>query len=92
MIYKPQDERCDSWGITPKDDGGFHSWDNFKRRDLVAFEFEEESKIDGTAGKVAGEPACDDRPPVRSSAREWLARVLILGRNIRLPLLDRGPA
>src|SRR5205814_7295940 len=60
--------------------------------DLVAFELEEEPKINGTAGKVAGEPACDDRPSVRLFAREWLARVLILGRNIRLPFLDRRPA
>jgi hypothetical protein len=46
---------------------GDESRDDFKRRDLVAFELEEEPKINGTAGKVAGEPACDDRPSVRLS-------------------------
>jgi hypothetical protein len=36
------------------------SRDDFQRRDLVAFQFEEESKIYRAAGKVSSKPAGDD--------------------------------
>jgi peptidoglycan/LPS O-acetylase OafA/YrhL len=71
---------------------GLDSRNDFQRCDLVAFESEEESEIHGAAGKVAGEPAGDDDLPVLLFARERLARVLVLGRGIRFPLFDRGPA
>src|SRR5947199_9051124 len=67
-----------------------HSRDDFQRCDLVAVEAEEELQADGATGKVAGKPAGDDDHPVLLLAREWLARVLVLGGGVRLPLPDRG--
>src|SRR6266700_2463459 len=64
------------------------SWDDFQRGDLVAVESEKEPKIHGATRKVAGEPAGDDEPSVLLFARQGLARVLVPGRGIRLPLLD----
>ena len=66
--------------------------DNFQRRDLISFQFEEVSKIYGAAGKVPGEPAGDDSLSVLLFARERLARVFILCRGICLPFFDRGRA
>src|SRR5258707_12453895 len=68
------------------------SGDDFQRRDLLAFESEEEPKIHGAPGKIAGEPAGDDDLSVLLFAREGFARVLVLGRSLRLPLPDRRPA
>src|SRR3989442_15097150 len=67
-------------------------WDDFQRRNLVPFEFEKESKVNGAAGKISNQMAGDDRLPVLRFARERLACVFILGRGIRLPLFDCGPA
>src|ERR1700730_3746245 len=36
------------------------SWYNFQRHDLVAFESEEESKVDRATGKVSDKPAGND--------------------------------
>src|SRR5436190_33478 len=69
-----------------------HSRDDFQRCDLVAVEAEEEPQVDGAAGEVAGKPAGDDDHPVLLLAREWLARVLVLGGGVRLALPDRGLA
>src|SRR2546427_9541975 len=63
-------------------------WDDFQRRNLVPFEFEKESKVNGAAGKISNQMAGDDRLPVLLFARERLACVFILGRGIRLPLFD----
>src|SRR6185436_13982339 len=61
-------------------------------RDLVAFKFEEESKVHRAAGKVSNQMAGDDRLPLLLFARNWLTCVFILCRGIRLPLFDCGPA
>ena len=71
---------------------GRPSWYDFQRRNLVPFEFEEEPKVNGAAGKVSNQMAGDDRLPLLRFARNWLACVFILGRGIRLPLFDCGPA
>src|SRR5882757_10862536 len=68
------------------------SGDDFQRCDLFAFESEDEPKVHRAAGKIAGEPAGDDDLSVLLFAREGFARVLVLGRSLRLPLPDRGPA
>src|SRR5947208_2320589 len=79
----------------------FEQWSNridhlsrndFQRRDLVAFKFEKESKVNRTAGKVSNQMAGDDRLPLLLFARNWLACVFILCRGIRLPFSDCGPA
>src|SRR6266849_2752223 len=67
-------------------------WDYFQRRNLVPLEFEKESKVNGAAGKISNQMAGDDLLPVLLFARERLACVFILGRGIRLPLFDCGPA
>lgn len=66
--------------------------DDFQRRNLVSFEFEEESKINGAAGKVSNQMAGDDRFPVLLFTRGGLARVFILCRGVGFPLFDCGPA
>src|SRR5437867_1841502 len=68
------------------------SWNDFQRRDLVAFKFEKESKVHRTAGKVSNQMAGDDRLPLLLFARDWLASVFILCRGNRLPLFDCGSA
>jgi len=66
--------------------------DNFQRRNLVPFEFEKESKVNRAAGKISHQMARDDRLSLFLFARDWLACVFILGRGIRLPRFDCGPA
>ena len=66
--------------------------DDFQRRNLVAFKFKEEPKVNGAAGKISNQMAGDDCTSVLLCARQWLAGVLILCRDVRLPLLDCGPA
>ena len=63
------------------------SEDDFQGRNLVTFQFEEESKVNGAPGKVSGESAGNDSFPVLLFTREWLARVFVLIRSIALPLL-----
>src|SRR5262249_44610579 len=65
---------------------------DFQRRDLVPFELEEESKVNGAAGKIANQVAGDDGLPVLLFARERLTGVLILCRGVRLPRFDCGSA
>jgi hypothetical protein len=66
--------------------------DNFQRRNLVAFELEKESKVNGTAGKISNQVAGDNYYPVLLFARDRLAGVFVFGRSTRLPLLDRRSA
>src|SRR5262245_51506752 len=63
-------------------------WKDFQRRNLVPFELEQVSKINGAAGKVPSQVAGDDCLPVLLFARERLAGVLKLCRGARLPLFD----
>ena len=67
-------------------------WDDFQRRNLVPFEFEKESKVNGAAGKISNEVAGDNYYPVLLFARDRLAGVFVFGRSTRLPLLDRRSA
>src|SRR5262249_59781993 len=62
-----------------------------QRRDLVAFEDEEEAEVRGAAGEGAGQPARDDDGSVPLFAGERLARVLVFGRDLLLPLPDGSP-
>ena len=68
------------------------SRNDFQRRDFVAFQSEKEPKIHGAARKVAGESTGHNELPVLVFARKRFARVLVLGRGLRFPLLDRGLA
>ena len=66
--------------------------DNFQRRNLVPFELEKESKVNGAAGKISNQVAGDNYYPVLLFARDRLAGVFVFGRSTRLPLLDRRSA
>src|ERR1700719_2779270 len=66
------------------------SWDDFQRRDLVAFELEEETKVSGAAGEITGKPAGDDSLSILLFARERLARICVF--SLCLPFLDGGQA
>jgi hypothetical protein len=66
--------------------------DDFQRRNLVPFELEKVSKVNGAAGKISNQVAGDDYLPVLLFARERLTGVLILCRGVRLPRFDCGPA
>ena len=66
--------------------------DNFQRRNLVPFELEKESKVNGAAGKISNQVAGDNNYPVLLFARDRLAGVFVFGRSPCLPLLDRRPA
>jgi len=71
---------------------GALSRDDFQRQNLVAFQFEKISKINRAAGETSGESTGNDSFSVLLFPGKRLARVFILSRSIRLPLLDRGPA
>src|SRR5262249_43522503 len=64
---------------------------DFQRRNLVAFQGEEKSQVHGVAGEAAGQPAGDDDRSVPLFAGERLARVLVLRRDLLLPLPDGSP-
>src|SRR5262245_61408816 len=84
--------RVDGEHKCPPFDDRFNSRDDFQRGNLVAFEFKEELQVNRTAGKVAGKAASDDESTDPFLASKRLAGVLVLGRGIFLPLLDRGTA
>src|SRR5258707_14867237 len=65
---------------------------NLQRHDLVAVELEDELKVDGTAGKIPGEPVGDDGLVAFAGGRERLDRVLVFLLGLRLPLRDRCQA
>src|SRR5258708_12129501 len=67
-------------------------WDDFQRRNPVPFQCEKEPKVNRAAGKVSNQMAGNNRLSVLLFARERLACVFILCRNIPLPLFDCGPA
>src|ERR1700730_18348815 len=71
---------------------GSCSWTDFQRRDLVVFEYEEEPKVHGAAGEIAGEAAGEDGLSILLLGRERLTRVCVFRRTIGLPFLDRGQA
>src|SRR5258708_34435935 len=65
---------------------------DLERRDLVAFEPEDEPDLDRTAGEIAGEPVGDDGLVTFPGGHERLDRVLVFLLGLRLPLLDRYQA
>src|SRR3989442_12493242 len=65
---------------------------NLERHDPVAVELEDELKVDGAAGEIAGELAGDDGLRAFPGGRERLDRVLVFLPGLRLPLLDRCQA
>src|SRR2546430_9492581 len=60
---------------------GQSSRDDFQRRNLVAFEFEKESKVNWAAGKISNQMAGDSYYPVLPFARDRLAGVFVFGRG-----------
>src|SRR5688572_1886135 len=68
------------------------SWNDLQRRNLVPFELEKVSKVNGAAGKVSNQVASHDYLLVLLFTDERLTGVLILCRGVRLPLFDCGPA
>src|SRR5205807_7080337 len=64
------------------------SRDDLQRLNLVASEFEQVPKIGRAAGKIARESAGDDHFSVLPVTHGRLARVIVFGRGILLPLLD----
>src|SRR5712691_2418150 len=65
---------------------------DLERRDLVAFEPEDEPDLDRTAGEFAGEPVDEDGLVAFPSERQRLHGVLIFLLGLGLPFLDRGKA
>src|SRR5712664_3112706 len=63
---------------------------DLERRDLVAFEPEDEPDLDRTAGEFAGEPVGEDGLVAFPRKRQRLYRVLIFLLGLGLSSLDRG--
>src|ERR1051326_8327447 len=68
------------------------SRNDLQRCNLVPFELEKISKVNGAAGKVSNQMAGNNRRSVLLFACERLACVFIFCRGIRLPLFDGSPA
>src|ERR1700674_1375912 len=71
---------------------GRRSRDDFQRLDLVAFEPEEESKVDRATRKVSDKPTGNDGLSLFLIGRERLTCICVFCRSSGLPLLDGGQA
>jgi hypothetical protein len=63
---------------------------DFQRHDLVAFECEDELKLDRTVWEISGEAVGEDGLAVFLNGRKRLHRVLVFLAGFSLPLLDRS--